>query len=283
MAEASAPASSANLGPAFDAMALALELRCRVEAVPAATWTVEHVGSWAPPPDAEDAVLSAATAAVGSDRPLRLTIDNQIPIGKGLGSSSAAFAGGALAAWRAVGEEHTFERLFELVAHLEGHPDNAAAAVFGGLVLTTCGTTVHRLPWNPSLTAVVAVPTRPFPTKEARSLLPTAYDGEVVVRTVSRTAALVAGLLSADPAMLASAAGDEIHEEPRSHVRPEVSRLIAVARSAGAFHACWSGAGPSVLAIVPHEAVVAVAGALERRLGDEGVVLTPPVATTGAV
>jgi homoserine kinase len=207
---------------------------------------------------------------------------NDIPIGKGLGSSSAAFAAGALAAWRALGETHSTERLFELVSQLEGHPDNAAAAVYGGLVLAV-GVEVHRLPWNPVLRAVVAVPHRPFPTREARAALPEMFPMDVVVRTVARTSALVAGLLSADPAVLASASGDEIHESPRGALRPEVQGLISIARSAGSFHACWSGAGPSVLALAPANAVENVAGALAAHLGDAGTILTPGIAADGAV
>jgi homoserine kinase len=280
--EASAPASSANLGPAFDAVAVALELRCHVSAEPAAAWSVRHVGAECPPPESDDAVLASARLAVGADRPLALTVRNEVPIGKGLGSSSAAFAAGALAAWKAFGESHPSERLYELVARLEGHPDNAAAAVFGGLVLAV-GQDVHRLPWNPLLHAVVAVPNRPFPTREARAALPGVYPIDVVVRTVARTSALMAGLLGADPTFLAAAAGDEIHEAPRGRLRPEVQSLISVARSAGAFHACWSGAGPSVLALVSTEAAPRVASALENQLGGDGVVLQPGIAARGAV
>jgi homoserine kinase len=282
MAHASAPASSANLGPAFDAMAVAVELRCRVDATLAGGWSVEHLGSDAPAAGSEDAVLIAARCAVGSDRPLALKVDNEIPLGRGLGSSSAAFAAGALAAWKAVGEQHPIERLFELVTELEGHPDNAAAAVYGGLVLAA-GPVVHRLPWNPMLRLVVAVPSLPFATKEARSVLPSAYPMEVVVRTIARTASLVAGLMTGDGEVLRSASGDELHEAPRGQIRPDSAGLISAALSAGAYHACWSGAGPSVLALCPAESVESVAQAMDRQLAGDGYVLKPEVATTGAV
>ena len=278
---ASAPASSANLGPAFDAMALALELRCTVDAARADHWKVEHVGPQAPGPEADDAVLTAARVAAGNDRPLHLVVDNHIPLGRGLGSSSAAFAAGALVAWRAVGEQHPDERLFEVVAELEGHPDNAAAAVYGGLVLTT-GVKVHRLPWNPLLHVLVAVPAKPFATSSARRVLPSAYPRDVVVRSVARTASLVAGLLTADGDLLQSAGGDEIHEVPRGPARPDTNGLVDTAMSSGAYHACWSGAGPSVLAIVPAEAAHAVHHALAARIDGNGAVIGLEVATTGA-
>lgn len=281
-ASASAPASSANLGPGFDCLAVAIELRCRVTAEPAETWTVEHSGDQRPESDSDDAVVLAARRAVG-DRPLRLSVHSEIPIGRGLGSSSAAYAAGALAAWRAVGISPSAEKLVELVGGLEGHPDNAAAAVYGGLVLVGAGGRVHRLPWHPLLHLVLAVPELRLATADARRILPTSHETATVVRSLSRLGALVAGLLTADPELLAEAAGDELHESHRHLLRPEARPLIEIARSAGAFHAAWSGAGPSVLALAPAEALEAVTRALGERLGAAGSVLTPGVATEGAV
>lgn len=283
MAEASAPASSANLGPGFDCLAVALEIRCVVRATPAAEWTVAHLGPVAPPPGADDAVLEAARAAVGVDRPLGLEVDNAVPIGRGLGSSSAAAAAGAFAAWKAYGESPSLHRAWEIATEMDGHPDNAAAAVYGGLMLATAGGTVHRLPWNVALDALVAVPHEPFRTSEARRLLPPAYESEVVARSLARVAALVAGLVGGDATWLADASGDEIHEQPRQVARPDVAELIEVARAAGAAHAAWSGAGPSMLALVSPGATTRVREALERCLGDRGVVLSPGIATTGVV
>lgn len=282
-AVASAPASSANLGPAFDCLALALEMRCTVTAARSDQWLVEHVGQHRPQSGAPDAVLEAAKAAVGPQRPLRMTVDNTIPLARGLGSSSAAFAAGCQAAWRAVGEAHPVERLFEVVARLEGHPDNAAAAVFGGLVLATAGGSVRRLPWNPALAVTIAVPHSPLSTKIARTALPAEYPAQVVVRSLARASALVAGLLSGDPVLLAEAGGDELHEAHRHSMRPELSGLIEAARDAGAFHAAWSGAGPSVLAITSVESVDRVAARLEAQLGDSGTVMKPRVAASGTL
>ena len=133
MAEASAPASSANLGPGFDTLALALDLRCRVSAQPANDWSITHHG-----PEryeglhGEDAILYAAHRM--SDRPLALEVWNHVPLCRGLGSSAAALAAGAMAAGRAAGADPTQDDVFALVSEVEGHPDNAAAAAYGGLV-----------------------------------------------------------------------------------------------------------------------------------------------------
>ncbi len=277
-ATASAPASSANLGPAFDAMALALELRCVVKAEPADSWAVEHVGSDRPAPGESDAVLIAARMAVGDEAPLRLTVDNAIPIGKGLGSSSAAFVSGVAAALRAMGGEVNPDHVFRVAADLEGHDDNVAAAVYGGLVLVPAEGMPVRLPIHPSLNPVVGVPPTRLSTKTARTAVAANFSREITVRSLSRVAALTAGLITADPELLAAAHGDEIHELVRAGLSPEVEQMITIARGAGAFHAARSGAGPSVLALVGRDGVGDVVSALEE-LGVDA--LQPGVATTG--
>lgn len=283
MAEASAPASSANLGPCFDCLALALELRCHVTAEHAAGWSVEHAGDHGPATESDDAVLAAARLAVGVERPLRLTVINEIPLGRGLGSSSAAMAAGALAAWRAVGEEHSHERLFDLVSEMEGHPDNAAAAVYGGLALVDTHGVPHRVAWNPLFSPLVLIPSESFATRDARNVLPERYPRSAVVASVSRTAALVAGLLSGDTDLLRAAGGDEIHEAPRNAYVPEVAKRISAALDAGAVHAAWSGAGPTVLAIVETADRSRVADHLVSMLGDTVEVASLDVAVRGAV
>lgn len=279
-ATASAPASSANLGPAFDAMALALEVRCVVKAEPADSWEVDHVGPNRPAPGESDAVLIAARMAVGDDAPLRLTVDNAIPIGKGLGSSSAAFVAGVAAALRALGTQVNPDHVFRVAADLEGHDDNVAAAVYGGLVLVPAEGMPVRLPIHPSLQPVVAVPPTRLSTKTARTAVAGSFSREITVRSLARVAALTAGLITADPELLAAAHGDEIHESVRADLSPEVEQMIAIARGAGAFHAARSGAGPSVLALVGREGVDELVSALEE-LGVDA--LQPGVATTGLV
>ncbi len=277
MAEASAPASAANLGPAFDSLGLALDLRCRVVAEPAAVWTVRHVGVERPQPGEADAVLEAARRAVGEECPVALSVESEIPVTRGLGSSAAAAAAAAAAAWRATGEEPKPEAVFELVREMEGHPDNAAAAVYGGLVAAGPQGEVMRLELHPSLVPVVAVPHRPLRTGEARRVLPDAVPLPVAVRSVARAIALVEGLRTADMELLASAGGDELHEIPRAALHPLAGELMAVARRAGACHACWSGGGPSVLALTAIERRPDVVAELAAVLGDLGRVLTPEV------
>ena len=281
MATASAPASSANLGPGFDVLALALELRCAVEASPDVHWSVRHVGPEYPSGHF-DSVLEAARRAVGEDRPLALVVDNRIPIGRGLGSSAAAAVAGAAAAWRAVGEDVHDRAVFELAVDMEDHPDNAAAAVYGGLVLCTPNEEVHRLPLFPGLIPVLAVPDRALATSDARAALSAVIPREVAVRSLGRLAALVGGLMLGDGVLLASAHGDEMHQDPRNRLRPEVEQLIETARTAGALHACWSGAGPSVLALAEPDSVPKVKAALEASL-QAGRIIELQVAASGLI
>lgn len=278
VAEASAPASSANLGPGFDVMALALGLRCRVVADRSDAWSIDHGEGQHPDSDADDAVLAAARAAVGDDTPLSLKVDNEIPIGRGLGSSAAALAAGASAALAAISSMVDPDHVYDLVAGIEGHPDNAAAAVYGGLVLVPAEGRPIRLPIHPGIRPVVVVPREVFLTSEARKAVPRSVDRAVAVRTAARAAALMAGFLTGDAELFRAAHGDEIHEIPRSLFRPATAELVQRARDAGALHAAWSGSGPSVVALVDAESEARVSAALSTP---ENTVLVLDVAATG--
>jgi homoserine kinase len=261
-------------------MALALELRCVVTAERADSWSVEHIGAHRPEGTESDAVLIAARMAVGDKNPLHLTVNNAIPIGSGLGSSSAAFVAGIAAALRAAGSDPNPDHVFRVAADLEGHNDNVAAAVYGGLTLVPAEGMPMRLPIHPSLHPVVAVPYTRLSTKTARSALASSFSRDVTIRTIARVAALTAGLITADPKLLASAHGDEIHEGVRSGLSPEVGQMIRIARGAGAFHAARSGAGPSVLALVASDGLNDVVAAFKEQ-GFEA--MQPGVATTGLI
>ncbi|GBD85524.1 homoserine kinase [bacterium BMS3Abin02] len=279
MSRATAPGSSGNLGPGFDTLALALELRCRVDAMRTDVWKIRQVGAHRP--EHGDAVLAAARLAVGDRSPLVLTVQNEIPIGRGLGSSAAVAAAGAAAAWRAVGHTPLPSEVFGVATEIDGHPDNAAASVYGGLVSVTTEGTVLRLALHESIELVIGVPRETLSTREARKALPDSIDRNLGVRSLQRIVALVEGLRTGDAEALSAAAGDEFHESPRARLNPRAKRLIDAARRAGALHACWSGAGPSVLALTAADRRTAVVDAMRAELGNDGVVLTPEVAVDG--
>lgn len=277
--KASAPATTANLGPAFDRIALALSLRCEVAAEPADQWSIEHTTDQRPGPGEGDAIMAAAQDAVG-DRPLSITVHNHVPLARGLGSSAAAYVAGTAAALRAVGEDASPDRIYRMAANKEGHADQAAAAVYGGLVLIPAEGMPMRLPLHPSIRPVIAIPDTRQPTAPARAVIDEVHEHEMVLRSLSRVSALTAGLMTGDPELLAAAHGDEIHEAPRASLSPEVDQLMEVARRAGAMHAARSGAGPSVVALATAE----TAGRVSLAFEEAGVtVLNGPVDTTGLV
>ena len=272
---ATAPASTANLGPGFDCLGLAVELRCRITAQLADRWTVTELGgTFEPKPT--DLVRLVAEKAIG--RPVHLEIDSEVPRSRGLGSSAAVMVATAAAAMRAAGEEPESEALYELVTAIEGHGDNTGAAVYGGLVAVAGGELRH-LELSPELHFVFGVPDERLRTSDARDALPDAVPRAAAVRNAARLAFLVEGLRTGDPAALAQADGDELHELYRNPLSPLTGELMAAARQAGALHTSWSGAGPTALAIVFNPAPVAAA--MEAAIAGQGRVVTLDVAKTG--
>lgn len=268
---ATAPASSANLGPGFDVLALALDIRTRVEAARADEWDITGAA-------VDDGTASLVTsAALGG--PFRIVISSDIPPGAGLGSSAALAAAVAVATARAEGAELAAAALLELVSRVEGHPDNAAAAVHGGLVAVGPGA-IRHLPVAPNLAFVVAVPTEPLPTMEARQALPGQVPHAAAARSVRRAVFLSDALRTGDRAAFAAALGDELHEPYRDAISPITADLHAAALGAGAWFAARSGAGPALLAVTEHSGVEEVATALRPLVGS-GEVLRLRVAGEG--
>ncbi|MFH1329459.1 MAG: homoserine kinase [Actinomycetota bacterium] len=271
--EASAPASAANLGPGFDVVALALGLRCAVSVAPAGEWSLASPGA-----DGGSMALirRAAEAAVPGAGPFGVVVESAIPVGRGLGSSAALVAGVVAAVRAAAGRGESREEVVRVAATVEGHADNVAAAVHGGAVAVSPGGRVYGLEVHSSLRVLVAVPVAVLPTAGAREALSGPVDTATAARTAARLTFLVEGLRRGDAALLAEAAGDELHEARRAHLSPLTGRLVSAAREAGAVHAAWSGAGPSAVALVAGEAVAAVRAAWEDLLaGEGGVVLEP--------
>jgi homoserine kinase len=238
---ARAPASAANLGPGFDALALALDRYVEVEVEPASRLTVRSEGEGAGlSDDAGHLAARVAMDVAGHDR-LAITVRSQIPVARGLGSSAALAAAAAAAAGA--------EDPLAMAARVDGHPENAAASAMGGLVVagTVRGSVrAVRLALDPSLVFVLAVPDRPLPTSRARQALPAQVSREDAAFNLGRMGLLIAGL--ADHRQLTrEAAEDRLHQDYRSPLFPEAQRVMAGLLGGGALAACWSGAGPSLL------------------------------------
>jgi len=262
---ARAPASSANLGPGFDALALALDLHVTVDVTEADELTVTADGHGADlPAGAEHLAARVATAVAGHDR-LAIHVRSDIPVGRGLGSSAAL----AVATAAAAGASDVLAR----GAAADGHPENAAASALGGLVTAaTIGDSAvaRRLTLDPALRFVLVVPDRELRTTAARAVLAPTVSRADAVFNLGRLGLLVAGL--ADHRQLrAEATEDRLHQADRGSLFPEAAPIIEGLIAAGALGACWSGAGPSLLGFCAEGAVDPISDAARGLLVDHGV------------
>ena len=273
------PATSANLGPGFDALGLALALYNEVVAQEhdGVTVTIDGEGADRLARDAHNVVARGVRLAYeAAGRPFKgcaLACVNRIPAARGLGSSAAAWVGGLAAGNALLGSPLSRDALLGLAARAEGHPDNVAAAVFGGLTVS-CGTpqgvTAVTLPVPKNLAWVVLVPEVTSATADARALLPRSVPREDAVFNVQRVALLLAGLQTALPAALSVALEDRLHQPYRLKLFPWMPAVAAAARAAGALGCVLSGAGPSLLAVVDGDGR-AVGRAMEEALSGAGV------------
>lgn len=254
------PATSANLGPGFDTLGLALSVydELEVTALPEPGLEIEVTGAGADevPRDASHLVVKTiayAYEAFGRRMPgLRFVAHNVIPHGRGLGSSGAAVVSGLLAAKGLLAGDVEIgdDDLLRLATELEGHPDNVAPALFGGLTIAWMGDAgpqhkkllVHR-----GVSPVVFVPDFTMSTSLARSLQPTQVPREDAVFNVSRSALLIAALMQS-PELLLAATEDKLHQDYRAGAMPATIELVRALRAKG-FAAVVSGAGPSVLVL----------------------------------
>jgi homoserine kinase len=254
------PATTANLGPGFDTLGLALalydELTVTVRDEPGATVRVSGVGEGEVPTDETNLVVRAiahAFAAYGQQLPgLDLVAHNVIPHGRGLGSSGAAIVSGIMAAkglLEGVVEIDSLA-LLALATEMEGHPDNVAPCLFGGLTIawvTDEGPQFKKLIVHRGVSPLVLVPQATMSTALARSLQPESVPHADAIFNVSRSTLLIAALIQS-PELLLAATEDKLHQNYRAEAMPDTSRLIGLLRKNG-FPAVVSGAGPSILVL----------------------------------
>jgi homoserine kinase len=246
------PASSANLGPGFDVLAAALALHVEVE--------VEETGRFAVHTDLAIArdrrnLCVRAFDLIAPASRHEFAIRSDIPLSGGLGTSAAAIVAGLVAADALVGGGHD---LLALATRQEGHPDNVAAALLGGVVLCD-GPSATRLDPPAGLEAVLVVPREAVRTAKARAALPAEVPMADAVFNVAHAATLVLGLERGDFDLIARGLGDRLHQPRRAPLYPRSARLLERARPWGALGATISGAGPTVLLWTRSEAADAVA------------------------
>jgi homoserine kinase len=275
------PATTANLGAGFDALALALELsnRTTLEVVDgdpgSVTLEVEGEGAGVLELMGSDRFttgLRLGLAELGVDPAsfaFRIGMRNRIPLSRGLGSSASATVAGLVAAGGLAGRPIAPERVLVLACGAEGHADNAAAAVHGGFVVVShVGGDAHavRLDTPAELVAALYVPDRPLSTAAMRAALPETVPFRDAVHNVGAASTIVAAIATGRLSLLAGAMEDRLHEPYRADaVYPELPGILAAARSAGALGAAMSGAGSSVIAFTDDAERAAEVGAAMAR------------------
>ncbi len=252
-----APATTANMGPGFDCLAMALDIwnTVRVD-LDGDGIVVNGEGKEELPTDQTNLVYrSFAMPFEKTGRPVPragIVCDNRIPLARGLGSSAAAAVTGLLAGNELCGRPLDRTQILELAAEVEGHPDNVSAALFGGcqiVVQDGQGLTTSAVPIAQGLRAVVFVPDDPMPTDEVRSVLADQIERRDAVYNMGRVALLVAALVTGDLTHLGTATQDRLHQPARQAIYPAMKNIFRAALSAGALGVFLSGAGSSVLAL----------------------------------
>ncbi len=265
--EVRVPATSANLGPGFDALGMALSIYLEVRFRPAETLTIRATGRDTELISTEENNLiwqTALTVAEHAGRPMpavEIEINNDIPIGKGLGSSAAALLAGVVIADEVLGLEWARDRILDEAARIEGHPDNVAAAALGSIVASAIDsegvTRAVRMQLPARYGVAVVVPDFILPTSKARAVLPTTYSRADAVFNIQRSALLIAAMLTQTTDAFHAALEDRLHQPYRARLVPGLSEMIEL-RAEGLLGAALSGAGPSVLVFYErgHEDVV---------------------------
>ena len=258
------PASTSNLGAGFDCFGLALQQYLRIRATIVSKSTIKcrvrttGTKESAELPRTEENLIYRAMSYTAKTEnlklpPVRLVVKTEIPLGRGFGSSAAAIVGGVKLTGLLCDKEMTNETVLEHATRFEGHPDNVAAALYGGFVTTCLGSAgavlAIKRPWPAELKVVLVSPHIRVPTKLAREALPRAVPRADAVHNLQRSALFVAALAEKRYEFLWEAMRDRLHQERRQTLVPGLSEVLVMPRMEGLLGLGLSGAGPSVLAI----------------------------------
>lgn len=258
------PASTANLGPGFDTLGMALSLYAWVEmSVPAdGETTFEYYGDGMDglPRDKSNLIYKVAQLVfeeAGVEVPeLAIAMYSEIPLARGLGSSASAIVGALVAANALIGSPLSENKLFQIATELEGHPDNVGASLFGGIVVSAWdGSEAQHVRIEPHerLRTMVAIPAFELLTEKARHALPSTVSMADAVFNVGRSSLLVAALASGELGLIRHAMKDRLHQPYRAALIPGMAEILERAADFGALGAALSGAGPTLIAFVDAE------------------------------
>jgi homoserine kinase len=279
------PASSANLGPGYDCLAAALSLHLELE--------VEETGEFAVESNLPGIPLDHSNLCVQAFEKLHpadgltFRINSEIPLAAGLGSSAAAIVAGLMAADHMYELALSREEIYEKAVAIEGHPDNVAAAIYGGFVVCPAAEgdglpTPVRIEPPEGVEAIIVIPGDEVPTSDARAALPADVPFADAVSNVGAASQLSLGLERSDLGLIRRGLSDRLHQPHREHLYPRSMDLVREATELGALGATISGAGPTVLVWSFWQDTGAVVSALEARVGDWAEVLRVPFSPVGA-
>lgn len=295
MVRVKVPATTANMGPGFDTLGMALDLYNTVEMkeIPEGLIIqVEGYGADEIPKDESNLVFVVAKKIFDltgyQPQGLFIKLNNEVPVASGLGSSATAIVGGIVAANVLAGSPLSTERLLEIACDIEGHPDNVAPALLGGIVVATMdsGKVYKSLIVPPAkLSCVVAIPKFPLATRESRGVLPKEIPFKDAVFNVGRSSLLIAALSQGDLELLSIAMQDKLHQPYRCQLVPGMNEVFSSVLASGAKGVALSGAGPTLIAFTDDRAkeIVQVMEAGFQSVGVESLVLIVKPTLTGAI
>lgn len=284
----SLPGTSANLGPGFDSVALALSMRLTIDASVATTFAIEATGRDVSLCGSlqENLILETYRGVLEragvKPQPLHLKLHNEIPLGMGCGSSAAALLGGVVLADHFGGLEMNHAEIVAEASRMEGHPDNVAACWYGGFTVSAqiddcvkAATFAGALDGTARWQMLLAVQASSLATKKARALLPESYPKADVIFNVQRTSMLVAAFAQSRLDLLRMAMQDRMHQPYREAVCPLLSALLPLGEDPKIAGVALSGAGPSVLLILAEETTLLEADTRVRGIVGDTVELLP--------
>ncbi|MDP2234054.1 MAG: homoserine kinase [Actinomycetota bacterium] len=274
------PATTANLGPGYDTFGLALGLYNTFSATPAAEWAVEISGEGADTLARDSAnyvarAMSLGLTRAGSDiKAAHIECSNEVPPGRGLGSSAVAIVAGLMLADALTDGALGRDRVFALAVEMEGHADNVAAAVYGGFTIgwDDGAPRARSVTMAGGLATVVVIAERELSTTRARDMLPSTVPHADAAFNAAHAGLVIAGVMSGDRELLAAGLHDRLHQPYRAAEVPDLNRVTAALRAAGCEGAVLSGAGPTIVGLVLAEDDER---AFERALGVCELALAP--------
>jgi homoserine kinase len=285
------PATSANLGPGFDALGLAMALYLTIDAEPSESFRIEATGRNADLCASleNNLILTTYADILATNNqptnPLFLQIHNEIPLGMGCGSSAAALLAGVFLANHFGNLNWTGQKILEEACRREGHPDNVAACYHGGMTASAMSsngvitaTYGDNLTWN----LLLALPSASLATEKARALLPPTYTRADAVANIQNTALLVSAFAQNRGDLLRTAMQDRIHQPYRMEACPLLPRLLPLSGTPGILGVALSGAGPSVLLITDEPSPASLFPLIRQAAGDPALEILQTAISTGA-